>query len=138
MNARQTALLSGGVLGFLAVGMGAMGAHHLGLTESERSVWSTAVDYQMWHAVVLLVTPLIPSSASRTFPVLVASFIAGIVLFSGSIYLLVLTKNSLWGPFTPLGGICILLGWFLLIVSVWLHRQNRFHQGGSLKALEKR
>ena len=56
-----------------------------------------------------------------------ASFVAGIVLFSGSIYLLVLTKNSLWGPITPLGGICILLGWVLLILSVWLHRENRFH-----------
>ena len=127
MNARQTALMSGGVLGFLAVGMGAMGAHHLGLGEPERSVWSTAVDYQVWHAIVLLLVPLIPSSANRAFPFLVASFVAGIVLFSGSIYLMVLTKNSLWGPITPLGGICLLSGWFLLILSVWLHRENRFH-----------
>ena len=127
MNARQTALLSGGVLGFLAVGMGAMGAHHLGLTESERSAWSTAVDYQMWHALVLLVVSLTPFSASRVFSLLIASFVAGIALFSGSIYLLVLTKNSFWGPITPLGGVCILLGWFLLILSVWLYRENRFH-----------
>ena len=138
MNAHQTALLSGGVFGFLAVGMGAMGAHYLGLTEAERSVWSTAVDYQMWHAIVLILMPLVLSSASKTFPVLIASFVAGIVLFSGSIYLLVLTKNTLWGPITPLGGICILLGWFLLILSVWLHRENRFHQRGSQRALEKR
>ena len=124
MNARQTALLSGGVLGFLAVGMGAMGTHYLELTEPERLAWSTAVDYQMWHAIVLLVAPLIPFSASRIFPFLIASFAAGIVLFSGSIYLLVLTKNSLWGPITPLGGICILLGWFLVILSAWMHREN--------------
>ena len=58
---------------------------------------------------------------------MIAFFVAGIVLFSGSIYLLVLTKNSLWGPVTPLGGFCILLGWLLLILSVWLHRENRFH-----------
>ena len=127
MNVRQTALLFGGILGLFAVGMGAMGAHYLGLTESDRSAWSTAVDYQMWHSILLLVVPLIPFSASRTLPFLIASFVAGIVLFSGSIYLLVLTKNSLWGPITPLGGICILLGWFLLILSVWLHRENRFH-----------
>ena len=124
MNARQTALLSGGVLGFLAVGMGAMGAHHLALSESESRAWSTAVDYQMWHAILLLVVPLVPFSASRTFPYLIASFFVGIVLFSGSIYMLVLTKNSLWGPITPLGGICILLGWFLVILSAWLHREN--------------
>ena len=124
MNARQTALLSGGVLGFLAVGMGAMGAHHLALSESESRSWSTAVDYQMWHAILLLVVPLVPFSVSRTFPYLIASFVAGIVLFSGSIYLLVLTKNSLWGPITPLGGICILLGWFLVILSAWMHREN--------------
>jgi len=127
LNAHQTALLSGGLMGFFAVGMGAMGAHHLGLTESEKAAWSTAVDYQMWHAIVLLVTPLISLRTSRTFPFLIAAFVAGTVLFSGSIYLLVLTKNPLWGPLTPLGGICILLGWFLLILSVWLHRENRFH-----------
>ena len=127
MNVRQTALLSGGMLGFVAVGMGAMGAHHLGLTELDRSAWSTAVDYQLWHAIVLLVAPLIPLKASRIFPFMIAFFVAGIVLFSGSIYLLILTKNSLWGPITPLGGICIILGWLLLILSVWLHRENRFH-----------
>tara|TARA_B100001057_G_scaffold228777_1_gene229047 strand:+ start:366 stop:749 length:384 start_codon:yes stop_codon:yes gene_type:complete len=126
LNAHQTALLSGGLMGFFAVGMGAMGAHHLELTESERAAWSTAVDYQMWHALVLLVTPLISLRTSRAFPFLIATFVAGTVLFSGSIYLLVLTKNPLWGPLTPLGGICILLGWFLLILSVWLHRENRF------------
>ena len=116
--------MSGGVFGFLAVGMGAMGAHHLGLAESERSAWATAVDYQLWHAIVLLVAPLIPLRASRIFPFMIAFFVAGIVLFSGSIYLLVLTKNSLWGPITPLGGICILLGWFLVILSAWLHQEN--------------
>jgi len=124
LNIRKTALLSGGLLGFLAVGMGAMGTHYIGLTESEGRAWSTAVDYQMWHAILLLVAPLFPFSASRTFPYLIASFVAGIVLFSGSIYLLVLTKNSLWGPITPLGGICILLGWFLVILSAWMHREN--------------
>ena len=127
MNARQTAILAGGVLGFLSVGMGAMGAHQLGLTESERGVWSTAVDYQIWHAVVLLVISFSPFSASRTFPFLIVSFVVGIVLFSGSLYLLVLTKSSLWGPITPLGGVCILVGWFLLILSVWMDRENVFH-----------
>jgi len=127
LNVRQSALLSGGILGFFAVGMGAMGAHHLGLTESDRSAWSTAVDYHLLHAIVLLVAPLIPLRASRIFPFMISFFVAGIVLFSGSIYLLVLTKNSLWGPITPLGGLCILLGWLLLILSVWLHRENRFH-----------
>ena len=104
--------------------MGAMGAHHLGLTEAEKSVWSTAVEYQMWHALALLVAPIIPLGASRIVPLLIASFVIGIVLFSGSIYLLILTKNTLWGPVTPFGGICILLGWFLLVLSVWLHREN--------------
>ena len=125
---RQTALLSGGVLGLSAVGMGAMGAHHLGLAETDKAAWSTAVDYHLLHAIVLLVAPLIPLRASRTFPFMIAFFVTGIVLFSGSIYLLVLTKSSFWGPITPLGGICILLGWLLLILSVWLQRENRFHQ----------
>jgi uncharacterized membrane protein YgdD (TMEM256/DUF423 family) len=126
------------VFGFLAVGMGAVGTHHLGLAESERAAWAKAVDYQMWHALVLLVAPLISLNGIRMFPFVIASFGAGIVLFSGSIYLLILTKNPIWGPFTPLGGICILLGWFLLVLSVWLRRENRFREGGSQKALEKR
>ena len=124
---RQAALLSGGMLGFLAVGMGAMGAHHLGLAESDQFAWSTAVDNQLWHAIVLLIAPLIPLRANRIFHFMIAFFVAGIVLFSGSIYLLVLTKNSLWGPITPLGGISIISGWLLLILSVWLHRENRLH-----------
>jgi len=127
LNLRQAAVLSGGMLGFLAVAMGAMGVHHLILTPSERVAWSTAVDYQMWHALVLLILPLIPMRASRIFPLMIASYVAGIFLFSGSIYLLVLTKNSLWGPLTPLGGICILFGWLLLILSQWLHRGNLSH-----------
>jgi len=115
------------MMGFLAVGMGAMGAHHLTLAESERAAWSTAVDYQMWHALLLLIVPFIASRASRTYPFMIASFAVGIVLFSGSIYLLVLTENSLWGPLTPLGGICILFGWLLLSWSLWSHRESVSH-----------
>ncbi len=118
--------------------MGAMGAHYLGLNESEIRAWSTAVDYQLCHAIVLLIAPLFPFRSGRIFLFMIASFVAGIILFSGSIYLLVLTKNSLWGPITPLGGFGILLGWFLLILLAWFHRESRFHQGGSQKALEKR
>ena len=127
MNVRQIAVLSGGMFGFSAVGMGAIGAHHLILTASERAAWSTAVDYQIWHALVLLVVPLMSIGARKILTVMITSYIAGIVLFSGSIYLLVLTRSSLWGPLTPLGGICILLGWILLIWSLWLHRKNLSH-----------
>ena len=104
--------------------MGAIGAHHLILTPSERVAWTTAVDYQIWHALVLLVAPLIFTTVSRTSIAMIASYIAGTVLFSGSIYLLVLTKNSLWGPLTPIGGLCILFGWFFLILSLLLNREN--------------
>ena len=104
--------------------MGAIGAHHLILTPSERAAWTTAVDYQIWHALVLLVAPLIFTTVSRISIAMIASYIAGTVLFSGSIYLLVLTKNSLWGPLTPIGGLCILFGWFFLILSLLLNREN--------------
>lgn len=102
-------------LGFLAVGLGAFGAHALKgalQTNDTTEVWKTAVLYHFVHALALLVLAVLPG-ASRAAAGL---FLAGIVLFSGSLYLLALTNIKWLGAVTPLGGLCFLAGWLALIL----------------------
>lgn len=87
---------------------GAFGAHGLRSHVSEQmlGVWQTAVAFQMYHAVVLLVI-----SRMKCGGAVVWLFAAGIVLFSGSLYGLVLTGARWLGPITPVGGVCFIIGW---------------------------
>jgi uncharacterized membrane protein YgdD (TMEM256/DUF423 family) len=99
---------------FLAVALGAFGAHSLRATlqaNAMGSLWEKAVFYHFIHAVVLLILAL-HGSGSRIPSTL---FLAGIVLFSGSLYLLALTNTKWLGAITPLGGICFLVGWAWLV-----------------------
>ncbi len=98
---------------FLAVALGAFGAHALKGTLSSHAttdVWKTAVLYHFLHALALLVLAALPG-ASRAASGL---FLAGIVIFSGSLYLLALTNVRWLGAITPLGGLCFLAGWLCL------------------------
>ena len=100
----------------LAVALGAFGAHALNGTleaHAMTDVWNKAVLYQFVHALALLVLAALPV-ASRAASAL---FVAGIVLFSGSLYLLALTNVKWLGAITPLGGLCFLAGWICLVVS---------------------
>ncbi len=98
-------------LGFLAVALGAFGAHGLKeiLTRHETTAtWQTAVLYHLIHGVVLLGLSL--ATPFRKGPWLF--ILAGVILFSGSLYGLALTTGMRWlGPVTPLGGVCFLVGW---------------------------
>jgi uncharacterized membrane protein YgdD (TMEM256/DUF423 family) len=102
---------------FLAVALGAFGAH--GLTSRVSAdlltVWQTAVLYHLAHALGLLLVGLL----APHLPVKAAGWtlFAGIVLFSGSLYLLVLTGIRPLGMITPLGGVAFLAGWLLLVLS---------------------
>ena len=99
---------------FLAVALGAFGAHALKGTlvaNAMTDVWNKAVLYHFVHALALLVLAALPG-ASRAVSGL---FVAGIVFFSGSLYLLALTNVKWLGAITPLGGLCFLAGWFSLI-----------------------
>ena len=114
-------LMIGATYGLVAVGLGAFGAHALRgkLTDSGLHSWETAVLYQLVHAVVLVALALWLQTQQR---VLLAEwvgwlFAGGVVLFSGSIYVLVLTGARWAGPVTPLGGLLFLGGWLLLIVT---------------------
>ena len=98
------------VLCFVAVALGAFGAHGLRSTLESRGmldVWNKAVFYQFIHAIALLVLALY-GTINRGACLLL---LIGVVLFSGSLYLLALTNLRWLGPVTPLGGLCFLAGW---------------------------
>jgi uncharacterized membrane protein YgdD (TMEM256/DUF423 family) len=102
-------LIAAGLLGFTGVALGAFGAHALKETlaaNGTTSAWQTAVLYHLIHATALLALPRWPW-ASRCW-------IAGVVLFSGSLYWLSLGGPKFLGPITPLGGVALLLGWTLV------------------------
>jgi uncharacterized membrane protein YgdD (TMEM256/DUF423 family) len=107
-----------GVLCFLAVALGAFGAHGLRSTLESRGmldVWNKAVFYQFIHAIALIVLALY-GTINRGACLLL---LMGILLFSGSLYLLAMIPQARdWlGPVTPLGGLCFLGGWAWLILS---------------------
>ena len=101
---------------FLAVALGAFGAHSLkGILSANDTleIWKTAVLYHLAHAIALLALALQGAQNRGAFILLVA----GVVIFSGSLYLLALTNVRWLGAITPLGGLCFLAGWAWLIVS---------------------
>ena len=106
------------ILGFVGVALGAFGAHALrGRVAPELiEVWKTGVLYQLIHSLALLALAALGPRAGR--PQLVAAlFTAGIAVFSGSLYLLVLTGQRGWGAVTPAGGLAFLAGWIVLVIS---------------------
>lgn len=117
------AMIFGGVFAALAVGLGAFGAHALNerlVQNGMLEVWRTAVDYQMWHALALLGfgvwVRLEPACASCLRRAVAVLWVLGIVCFSGSLYALALGGPKWLGPITPLGGLCFIVGWLLLVL----------------------
>ncbi len=108
------------VSGALAVLLGAFGAHGLKSRVPPESVasWNTAVEYHLLHSVVLLALALFAASGGPSSPWAMRAFSAGIVLFSGSIYVLVLGGPHWMGPITPIGGLCLIAGWLALLSLV--------------------
>lgn len=105
------------VNGFLAVAAGAFGAHALKarLTPEMLAIWETGARYQMFHALALFGVALLALSGRAT-DAAGWCFLAGIVLFSGSLYALALTGVKPLGAVTPFGGLAFLAGWFLLLL----------------------
>ena len=106
-----------GVLGTLSVVAGAFGAH--GLRESvspERlSAWQTAAHYALVHSAALLALALYGAASGRSVTLPAALWTVGVVLFSGSIFGLVLFELRVLGPVTPLGGLLHIAGWASLL-----------------------
>jgi uncharacterized membrane protein YgdD (TMEM256/DUF423 family) len=116
------ALVLAALLMFVAVALGAFGAHALKsrLSPEMTGVWQTAVQYHAWHALALLANGLLllhwPERAG--FGLAGWLFVAGIVLFSGSLYAMALTGARGLGAVTPFGGVAFLAGWVVLAWAV--------------------
>src|SRR6201984_1455112 len=116
----RTFLLAGGISGLIAVGFGAFGAHGLRgrLTADMLAVFETGVRYHMYHALALLLTAaLVPRIPGKAIVAAGWLFVAGIVLFSGSLYLLAITGVTMLGAITPVGGVAFLAGWLALVIA---------------------
>ncbi|WP_430411525.1 DUF423 domain-containing protein [Kordia sp.] len=121
---RKKILVTGAILGCLAVILGAFGAHALKkvLTIDQLNSFETGVRYQMYHALLLLFIGVAPYISAKAQKLIYVFILWGIILFSGSIYLLA-TKDvtgfdiSTIGIITPIGGTLLIVAWILMIVS---------------------
>jgi len=111
---------AGAILAFLAVALGAFAAHALQARLEPRAmeIFETGVRYQTTHALALLLLALLLPRISGTLGVAAGwGFLVGILVFSGSLYLLALTGVGRWGAVTPIGGVAFLMGWALLLAA---------------------
>ena len=120
-------LIIGTILAGLAVALGAFGAHGLKKMVGEETIstYQTGVQYQMYHALALLLLGVLYERSQNSLLSFAGIFfIAGIVLFSGSLYLLVSLKamnkiaTSGIGIMTPIGGLLFIIGWIFLLISL--------------------
>ncbi len=110
----------GAVFGGLSVMLGAFGAHGLKnvLSEQKLSAFHTATQYMGYHGLALVLVGILciqlGEEGARSLKKIGILFTAGIVMFSGSIYALTFDGPRFFGPLTPLGGLCFMIGWFIL------------------------
>ena len=115
-------LLAASLFGLLGVALGAFGAHALRarVTPERLVTFETGVRYMLYHAFALFAVVAVrtwgPDSAASA--VAGMAFVVGVLLFSGSLFLLVLTDTPRWGAVTPLGGVILLVGWAALAYAV--------------------
>jgi uncharacterized membrane protein YgdD (TMEM256/DUF423 family) len=109
----RAAAVAGAALAGLGIALGAFGAHGLKAALSPEALgwWQTGVQYQMWHALALLLIGALPLPRLGAAAGLIA---AGTLVFSGSLYLMALTGARWLGAVTPLGGAAMIAGWALL------------------------
>lgn len=138
-------LLCGAVLAGLAVGAGAFAAHFLDshfakqyagqtrvvagqeVPRAEKALhdFKTGAEYQMYHSLALLAVGLLMERRSSRMLTLAGwTFLGGIILFSGSLYLLTLTGVTKWGMVTPIGGVLFLIGWGALALAAMQNRET--------------
>ena len=116
-------LITGSILGGLAVMIGAFGAHALKETleaNGRTETFETAVKYQFYHALALILLGTIMMNLKHSYLSYSGySFIAGVIVFSGSLFLLCLTGITKFGMITPIGGLFLIAGWFFLTVGIF-------------------
>ena len=116
-------IIGSGLAG-MAVATGAFGAHGLQkiVTPERLDTWEKAVRYQIYHALALLLLAWALTHWPEQAKLLTIGgwlFLAGVVLFSGSLYLLVLSEIKWLGAITPLGGVAFVAGWLCLLIAAW-------------------
>ena len=114
----KSGLLSGSIFASLSIILGAFGAHALKdqLSAYSLAIYEKAVLYQMFHSLgILLLTAIAKNMDVLDFSFSIWCFIVGIILFSGSLYILALTNIKWLGMITPIGGTLFIIGWFLVI-----------------------
>ncbi|WP_042470714.1 DUF423 domain-containing protein [Bacillus ndiopicus] len=116
-------IISGAIHGFLAVALGAFGAHALKgiLDDYSTGIWDTAVQYQMFHASALILIGILMSAKIfgevKQLKIAMICFNLGIIFFSGSLFILAITGIGVLGAITPIGGVLFLTSWVLVIVA---------------------
>jgi len=120
----------GAIFSGLSVTLGAMGAHSLKnvLTEKKISAFQTATEYMGYHGLALILVGIIciqlAESSAKSLKKVGVLFTTGILLFSGSIYILTFDGPRLFGPITPIGGLCFMAGWFVFAGVIFKHFKN--------------
>jgi uncharacterized membrane protein YgdD (TMEM256/DUF423 family) len=135
---RKTITVFAGVSGLTSIGLGALDAHLLNdkmtdgfMSAQDLHAFETGVHYQLIHSVVLLVLVALGHKYTKGFKAAAVFFMIGIVLFSGSLYILSTTGFTKldvedWlGPVTPVGGLFLMLGWLWIIFSAYLNNMNK-------------
>ncbi|GLC87987.1 DUF423 domain-containing protein [Lysinibacillus piscis] len=118
-------IITGALHGLIAVALGAFGAHALKetLDAYSQGIWETAVQYQMFHATGLLVIGLLMSTKLlgnvKQLNIAGICFNAGIIFFSGSLYVLAVSGIKVLGAITPIGGVLFLAGWLCIMIAAW-------------------
>jgi uncharacterized membrane protein YgdD (TMEM256/DUF423 family) len=114
-------IISGAIHGFLAVAFGAFAAHALKnvLDDYGATIWDTAVQYQMFHAVALILVGILMSKSIfgevKSLKIAMICFNLGIIFFTGSLMVLAFTGIKVLGAITPIGGVLFLISWFMVI-----------------------
>ena len=112
-------IIVGAVSGLITVALGAFGAHGLKeiLTSNQTmDIYNKAVLYQMFHTIAILIVGLLEINLGKSFNFTGVLFTSGILIFSGSLYILAITNMKWLGAITPIGGLCFLVGWVILFL----------------------
>lgn len=119
---QKTLIILGALFGLLGVAAGAFGAHALKqkLQSEMLSVFEVGVKYQMYHALAICIAVWISTLSQGNYGITAGwLFVIGVILFSGSLYVLSLTGIRAFGAITPIGGLFFLAGWATLIIAIY-------------------
>ncbi|HPI78935.1 MAG TPA: DUF423 domain-containing protein [Cyclobacteriaceae bacterium] len=121
MGLQKKLIMLGALMGGFSVALGAFGAHALKgilLAHGRAGTYELAVTYQFYHALALLALAALADKLNAQKASWSAlAFVSGTLVFSGSLYILSLSGNTLWGAVTPVGGVLLLTGWLFFLLS---------------------